>query len=79
MAPSTCAQWVVEKNDGFEGLVYKDGAPIPKVGDNDVLVKIQAVSLNYRDLIIARVSHPSCPIKILVQSCSEMLEMDVII
>lgn len=48
-------QWVVEdKEHGFDGLVYKDAA-VPKVGENEVLVKLHAASLNYRDLVIPKV------------------------
>lgn len=48
-------QWtVLNKDNDFDGLSYGD-APIPKVGDNDVLVKLHAASLNYRDLIIPKV------------------------
>lgn len=54
MAPSTQKQWSVQdlKHD-FDGLKYSDAA-VPKVGDNDVLVKLHAASLNYRDLIIPK-------------------------
>lgn len=56
MSPSTMKQWVVEdKEHDFDGLVYKDAA-VPKVGENEVLVKLQATSLNYRDLTIPKVS-----------------------
>lgn len=55
MAPTTMKQWVVEsKEKDFDGLVYQD-APVPNVGENEVLVKLQAASLNYRDLIIPKV------------------------
>jgi NADPH:quinone reductase-like Zn-dependent oxidoreductase len=48
-------QWVVESKDkDFDGLVYQD-APVPEVGESEVLVKLQAASLNYRDLIIPKV------------------------
>lgn len=58
MAPSTMKQWTVSNAEkGFGGLEYGD-AQVPKVGDNDVLVKIQGASLNYRDLIIPMVCHP---------------------
>jgi NADPH:quinone reductase-like Zn-dependent oxidoreductase len=62
-APSSIKQWVVtDHSDGFGGLKLQDGQ-VPKVGDNDVLIKIHAASLNYRDLAIASVSlcssHPS--------------------
>jgi NADPH:quinone reductase-like Zn-dependent oxidoreductase len=48
-------QWIVESKDkDFDGLIYQD-APVPKVGESEVLVKLQAASLNYRDLIIPKV------------------------
>lgn len=48
-------QWVVENKDNdFDGLVFKD-APVPTVGESEVLVKLHAASLNYRDLIILKV------------------------
>jgi hypothetical protein len=51
----TIKQWVVTGTDkGFDGLELQD-AHMPKVGDNDVLVKLHAASLNYRDLIIPKV------------------------
>ncbi|KAG7284283.1 hypothetical protein NEMBOFW57_010650 [Staphylotrichum longicolle] len=51
--PSTQKQWKIQEivKDSFDGLVYED-APIPNIGDTDVLVKMQGASLNYRDLII---------------------------
>lgn len=55
MVPSTMKQWLVEsKEKDLDGLIYQD-APVPKVGENEVLVKLHAVSLNYRDLIIPKV------------------------
>lgn len=48
-------QWVVEtKEKDFDGLSLKE-APVPKAGDYEVLVKLHAASLNYRDLIIPKV------------------------
>ncbi|KAL2132947.1 hypothetical protein VTI74DRAFT_3137 [Chaetomium olivicolor] len=45
-------QWLIEgTGKGFETLIYQD-APVPQVGDNDVLVKMRGASLNYRDLLI---------------------------
>ncbi|KAN0042718.1 hypothetical protein ACTA71_012641 [Dictyostelium dimigraforme] len=44
--------WVIESYDkGFSGLVQKE-IPIPEPNDNQVLLKISSVSLNYRDSII---------------------------
>lgn len=52
---ATNKQWIVENKDkGFDGLVYKETS-IPQVGENEVLVKLEAASLNYRDLIIPKV------------------------
>jgi hypothetical protein len=47
-------QWVLEKSKGIEGLTLED-VPVPEVGERDVLVKLHAVSLNYRDVMIATV------------------------
>jgi NADPH:quinone reductase-like Zn-dependent oxidoreductase len=54
--PTSQKQWVVTTLDkGFDGLEYQD-APLPKVGENEVLVKMRAASLNYRDLLIPQVT-----------------------
>ncbi|KAK1142830.1 hypothetical protein N8T08_007264 [Aspergillus melleus] len=51
-------QWsVVSKDKDFDGLAYGD-APVPKVGENEVLVKFHGASLNYRDLIIPKGLYP---------------------
>lgn len=48
-------QWTVNIPDAdFAGLKLGD-APIPSVGDDEVLVRFHASSLNYRDLAIAKV------------------------
>ncbi|KAL4878468.1 hypothetical protein BJY04DRAFT_113243 [Aspergillus karnatakaensis] len=58
MAPSTQKQWSVQNKDNdFDGLKYDD-APVPKVGENEVLVKLHAASLNYRDLVIPKGKYP---------------------
>ena len=55
MAPAKMNQWtVLDKENGFDGLTYGE-VPVPKVGENEVLVKFRAASLNYRDLIIPKV------------------------
>lgn len=52
-------QWVVKsKEKGFDGLVPQNNAPVPKVGENEVLVKLHAASLNYRDLVIPKGKYP---------------------
>ena len=58
MAAKNQKQWTVTGTDkGFDGLVLSD-APVPAVGDNEVLVKLRAASLNYRDLIIPKGQYP---------------------
>lgn len=56
MAPPTTKQWTVEGQNGFDSLKFNEKAPIPSLGDKDVLVHFYAASLNYRDLIIAKVT-----------------------
>jgi NADPH:quinone reductase-like Zn-dependent oxidoreductase len=58
MAPSTTKQWTVQGKDGFDSLKFDDKASIPKLGDKDVLVKLHAASLNYRDLAIPKGKYP---------------------
>lgn len=48
-------QWVSHGKGGIDSLKLEEIA-IPKPGENEVLVKIHAVSLNYRDLLILTVS-----------------------
>ncbi|KAL9485238.1 hypothetical protein ACSS6W_004027 [Trichoderma asperelloides] len=55
--PKTVKQWNVEKFGGFNGLTFSE-QPLPELSDNEVLVKLEAASLNYRDLIIARGEYP---------------------
>lgn len=52
---TTMKQWVVrsDKND-LDGMVFVD-APVPQVGENDVLVKLHSAALNYRDVAIPKV------------------------
>ncbi|KAK4038483.1 alcohol dehydrogenase [Parachaetomium inaequale] len=50
--PTTQKQWLISgTGKGFDSLLFQD-APVPKIGDNDVLVKLHGASLNYRDLLI---------------------------
>lgn len=50
-------QWVLTGQEGFEtSLEYQQDISEPSVhglGPNDVLVRMYAASLNYRDLVIA--------------------------
>ncbi|KAK3367987.1 hypothetical protein B0H63DRAFT_88546 [Podospora didyma] len=68
--PTSQKQWLVKgKENDFDGLVYQDG-PIPKVGENEVLVKLNGASLNYRDLIIPKGMYPF-PLDLPVVACSD--------
>ncbi|KAH7134442.1 hypothetical protein EDB81DRAFT_870988 [Dactylonectria macrodidyma] len=50
-------RWALISQEGFEtSLKYEESIPIPsadELGPNEVLVKMRAASLNYRDLVIA--------------------------
>ncbi|KAM7199188.1 zinc-containing alcohol dehydrogenase [Rhypophila sp. PSN 637] len=53
--PKTQKQWVVKDTEhGFDGMVLEKDAPVPQVGETDVLVRMHGASLNFRDLIIPR-------------------------
>lgn len=50
-------QWVLTGQEGFEkSLEYQDNLKVPSkdsLQPNEVLVKLHAASLNYRELVIA--------------------------
>lgn len=48
-------QWVLHGNNGIDSLSLEETS-IPQPGENEVLIKLHAVSLNYRDLMIVNVS-----------------------
>ena len=68
--PKTTESWIIEETKGFESLQLKKDVPIPELGDYDVLVQIQAVSLNYRDLIIPMGKYPF-PVNLPLVPCSD--------
>lgn len=47
--PATEVQRWVTRQDGVDNL-FRDKAPLSRPGRGEVLVKINAVSLNYRDV-----------------------------
>lgn len=56
--PTTMArQWILDDQQGYDlSLRYEDDIPLPSkkaLGPNEVLVKLHAASLNYRDVVIA--------------------------
>jgi hypothetical protein len=65
---SSAQQWsITGQENGFEDVKLQKVA-VPQVGENEVLVKLNAASLNYRDLIIPKVKHTSV---------SKQLEADI--
>ncbi|KAF2152407.1 NAD(P)-binding protein [Myriangium duriaei CBS 260.36] len=59
MAPSTQKQWTTTGKGSFhDTLKLNSSAPVPSVGDNEVLVRFHGASLNYRDLIIPAGKYP---------------------
>lgn len=68
--PKTTNQYVLKEQKGFDSLVLEKDVAIPALGDYDVLVQIQAVSINYRDLIIATGDYPF-PVKVPRVPCSD--------
>ena len=53
--PANQKKWVIrDSKKGLEELVLEDG-PVPSLGDHDILVRMHAAALNYRDLMITRV------------------------
>ncbi|OAA74096.1 Alcohol dehydrogenase superfamily, zinc-type [Cordyceps fumosorosea ARSEF 2679] len=58
--PATTKQWTVSPTDGSKGfdVLKLSEVPVTPPGDSQVLVKIEAASLNYRDLLITRGTYP---------------------
>jgi len=57
--PSTQQQWTFNHGAGFDGLKLVKDAPVPSVGHGQVLVRIRACSLNYRDLLLIKGQYPA--------------------
>ncbi|KAI9038222.1 zinc-dependent alcohol dehydrogenase family protein [Aspergillus affinis] len=53
MASSSKA-WILTGQEGPQSLKFVENQELPPLGDHDVRVKIQAASLNYRDIAIAK-------------------------
>nr|VWP01680.1 Glutamyl-tRNA synthetase (EC [Ganoderma boninense] len=51
--PQTTREYRLSKADGFHNLALQE-APIPPLKSTEVLLKVHAVSLQYRDLVVAR-------------------------
>lgn len=68
--PKTTDQYVLRSQKGFDSLELERDVPLPQLGPHDCLVQIQAVSLNYRDLIIPKGKYPF-PVKLPIIPCSD--------
>ncbi|KAF6793033.1 putative alcohol dehydrogenase [Colletotrichum sojae] len=55
--PKTAKQWNVVGGKGVESLSFTE-QPVPEIGDNQVLVKLQGASLNFRDIAITNGNYP---------------------
>ncbi|KAI9166456.1 Zinc-type alcohol dehydrogenase-like protein [Paramyrothecium foliicola] len=55
--PQTIQQWTVTGTSGLDCLQLSE-APTPEYGENQVLVKVHAVSLNFRDTMILKGQYP---------------------
>ena len=54
--PTHTRQYTVQDEPkDFSSLKFDEEAPLPELGQHDVLVQWKYASLNYRDLIIAKV------------------------
>ncbi len=51
--------WELKEAVGIEGLVLNPERPTPEPGHGEILVRVRAASLNYRDLLIARGAYRS--------------------
>lgn len=61
MPPTTTTPaWLLTGQSGPSSLEFKPEYELPPLGPNDVLVRIHAASLNYRELAIANVHEPLC-------------------
>jgi NADPH:quinone reductase-like Zn-dependent oxidoreductase len=56
MATKWTNRWVLTSQKGLNSLEFQKGAPVPELGQEDVLVELRAASLNYRELVITKVS-----------------------
>ena len=49
--------WVIQQHGSFEGLQLVE-QPEPRPGPGEVLIRVRAVSLNYRDLLTVQHDRP---------------------
>lgn len=58
MTTRTNSRWMISPNAGIEALQLEDNLPVPELSGKQCLVRIEAVSLNYRDLAMATGRYP---------------------
>lgn len=56
--PTTTSHYTITAKDGLDGLILHHNIPIPSLGPQDCLLRIAAVSLNYRDVAIPTGKYP---------------------
>ncbi|PYH44725.1 zinc-dependent alcohol dehydrogenase family protein [Aspergillus saccharolyticus JOP 1030-1] len=70
MSPTTNKQWIIRMSGNTFDSLKRTENPIPSVGEYDVLIKIEAFSLNYRDASISINKYPF-PSKTELIPCSD--------
>lgn len=60
MAPTTQQQWTIEGQTGFDALKFNEKAPIPEVGDRDVLVKSKCCFQKLLRILLLTLYDSSC-------------------
>ncbi|KAK5062852.1 hypothetical protein LTR84_004927 [Exophiala bonariae] len=58
--PATTRQWTMDKSRGtwLDALELENAAPVPSLRDTDCLVRMEAASLNYRDVAMLQGNYP---------------------
>lgn len=56
--PKFYKSWILPKTTGHQALVLDQQAMPDSLGDDEVLLEIRAASLNYRELVVAKVVFP---------------------
>lgn len=77
MPPTTTPAWLLTGQSGPSSLEFKPEHELPPLGPNDVLVRIHAASLNYRELAIAKVPYIHHPTYGLLSSVYYVVEKHV--
>ncbi|KAJ5819357.1 hypothetical protein N7474_004948 [Penicillium riverlandense] len=70
MVPLTTAQWTVNGSNGVDSLHFEGSVALPPLGEQDCLIEVEAVSLNYRDLAITKGIYVR-PVTLPVVPCSD--------